>query len=76
MVESADTADSKSAVGDNVWVQVPLSAFILDTLLWVCLMFYTLKTHSNLADTLLTHLFLFSMLTNGYITLVKAHNTK
>ena len=26
MVESADTADSKSAVGDNVWVQVPLSA--------------------------------------------------
>ena len=72
----ADTVDSKSAVGDNVWVQVPLSAFILDTLLRVCLFFYTLKTHSNLVDTLLTHLFLLLMLINGYVTLFKAHNTK
>ena len=48
----------------------------LDTLLRVCLIFYTLKTHSNLADTLLTHLFLLSMLINGYVTLFKVHNTK
>lgn len=43
MMESADVADSKSAVGNNVWVQVPLSApnlLVKHTFYEVCFRFY------------------------------------